>query len=441
LLGVETDYPGMCWDSVEQAFLVVFVTELVLRMGYNGCKYFVRRGHVFWNWFDLIIVGLGVSESWIIPQLASGMNSSSTLAIRSLRLLRLLRLLRMFRLLSYLQKFMDAMVDMIPTLMWIFGILFLFCYVTAIVLTHMLGKMEALSGLDVSQEDQDELLAEFGDLCTTMFTLFRIVTMDNWHTTALRVTKYLPTWRIFFVAFIVFGSWTMISLLTAVVSDHMLAATADLNEVERRRAHETRLAFLAYLQKSFHEADSDGNGNLDRAEFVEWTKDESILRKLHQVGIEMQSGELISLFDMFDIDGTGQLSIDEFVHGFARTQDSLGMNHFLALEHMIKRMDRQVDIVRQSVDDVVTAVDARGGPTVSTWSVGSSPSAKLSHKVAQLEEIVQTLADQQRSLVGEQANVSEAMRGCQGKLDAIASALQTGGGDGGGGRRVGAGGA
>merc|ERR1719188_2960114 len=111
----------------------------------------------------------------------------------------------------------------------------------------MIGKQEGFNSHALGVDDQEHLKEYFGDIVTTMFTLFRIITMDSWHTIAMPVIKYLPMWRLFFVGFIVFGSWTMISLLTAVVSDHMMAATADFQELEARRAHETKMAFVAYL--------------------------------------------------------------------------------------------------------------------------------------------------------------------------------------------------
>jgi len=338
-----------------------------------------------------MIVSLGVLESWIIPLFSAEITARSpTMTLRSLRLLRLLRLLRMFRMFDYLQKFVDALFEMFPTLVWIFTILFIFCYVTAIVLTHMLGKLEAFGGSHhISRLDEEDLQMYFGDVVTTMFTLFRIITMDSWHDVARPVVDNLPSWRLFFVAFIAFGSWTMISLLTAVVSDHMIAATADLKEVEARKAHELKLDFIDYLQFSFHQADTDGDKMLDRAEFVEWVEDEGTMKRLHKVGIDMRKDEMIAMFDMFDIDDCGKLSIDEFVDGFARAQDSLGMKHMLMLEHLFKRVERKVGKNTFDLQGLTRYVQA---PLKENQE-------DLRGQISKLTEQVQEIATQQRLLV------------------------------------------
>lgn len=303
-----------------------------------------------------------------------------------------------------LHKFVDSLVDLFPTLMWIFTVLLLFCYVNAVVLTHLFGRFEALDDEHMSKEDMESVKHYFGDVITSMFTLFQILTLDSWHKIAQPVVSYMPIWRLFFVFFIAFGSWTMISLLTAVVSDNMIAATADLKEVEAKRAYDTKMEFIGYLQASFHDVDADHNGKLDRSEFIRWIDEVSTMQQLHKAGINLRKDELISLFDMLDFDDSHTLSIDEFVGGLARAQDPVGMKHVLLLEHLFTRLDHKVSKNHKRATEIAASV--------------KKPS--LTHRLDRLATQVQEVVDQHRSVVQEQGKISSALLELQG---AVAAAL------------------
>merc|ERR1719313_226694 len=61
IVGLETDFPGLrCWTLLENVLLVIFVTELVMRIALRGCrKYFNLKGpDIAWNVFDFIVVTL-----------------------------------------------------------------------------------------------------------------------------------------------------------------------------------------------------------------------------------------------------------------------------------------------------------------------------------------------------------------------------------------------
>lgn len=119
----------------------------------------------------------------------------------------------------------------------------------------------------------------FRGVFSSMFSLFQVTTLDNWFDVAEPLLKEGVAWHIFFICFIGFSAWLMISLLTGVVSDTMIQATQNRKEVERRRQENNRLAFIKFLEDSFNSGDTDGNGVLDRQEFDELIKDDMITKK------------------------------------------------------------------------------------------------------------------------------------------------------------------
>merc|ERR550514_173147 len=84
--------------GIQCAFSVFFTFEIVLRMVAHGCGFWYGDEWT-WNYFDLAIVVIGVTDT--IATLAdadSGSDkSSSTSGLRTLRLIRITRLLRVLR--------------------------------------------------------------------------------------------------------------------------------------------------------------------------------------------------------------------------------------------------------------------------------------------------------------------------------------------------------
>merc|ERR1711920_248229 len=96
---------------------------------------------------------------------------------------------------------------------------------------------------------------------SSLFSLFQVTTMDNWSDIAGPLVRHNSKyWMGFFVVFIAFTSWTMISLLTAVVSESIIMATKSREEQERENMEKRAQNFVRFLHHCFKHADADGNG-------------------------------------------------------------------------------------------------------------------------------------------------------------------------------------
>jgi voltage-gated sodium channel len=77
----------------------------------------------------------------------------------------------------------------------------------------------------------------FGDLGTTLFTLFQIMTGEAWPDIAREVMAQAPLAWIFFVVYILVSSFAVLNLFIAVVVSGMEdQVTSDLAEAEERNA-------------------------------------------------------------------------------------------------------------------------------------------------------------------------------------------------------------
>jgi len=361
----ETDAPHLfIWIILDNVFLVIFVVEILLRLARHKCSGFFGSEDKWWAYLDTAVVALGIFDLWITPlclaEFDSGVGGNSTM-LRSLRLMRLLRMLRVFKMFSQLMTFVNALGSMVGMFVWIFSVLFMFQLCCAIVLTHLVGHAEALGGRGFLEshhpEHLDDVRNYFKDVGSSMFTLFRLTTTDNWLDIAGPLIAIDPWWRVFFVLFIAFSSWTMISVLTAVASDKMLAATTDRKESELRQQEQRHLLFMDFLGESFKKADQDGNELLDREEFALLIKNSDVQAKMQKHGINLSEAEFIKAWEMLDIDESGELTIDEFVTGLSYLQERLTTKHVVNVDYSLKRATKRcegyMDRINTSMEQVV----------------------------------------------------------------------------------------
>jgi len=350
----ETDSPQLpVWAVLDNLFLVIFLTEIVLRLVHlKPAAYYNGKGRV-WAYLDTAIVLFGIFDLWMMPLYGSELGGSSPMCMRFLRLMRLLRLIRVFRVFPQLMTFIVALKDMFATFVWIFAVLAMFILTFAISLTHLLGHGEALGPREILEREKGEalhtVLSHFRDVPTSAFTLFQLTTIDNWDDIAYPLVELNPWWRLFFVFFIAFASWTMISVLTAVASNKMISATADRKETEGR-VQETRYqAFIEFLRESFVAADSDGNGVLDMGEFSTMISQEFVHKRMKELGVYLSRKELFKAWEMLDIDESGELTIDEFVTGLSTLQEGLATKHMVSVDYSLKKVTLKTEARMEQV--------------------------------------------------------------------------------------------
>jgi voltage-gated sodium channel len=192
-LGLETSPAAMAafggaLTLIDRAVLAVFVLELVLKLFGHGLGFF-RSG---WNLFDFVIVGIA-----LMP--ASG-------AFSVLRALRILRLFRLVSAVPQMRVVVESVLRALPGLGSIAALLLLFFYVFAVMATKLFG---------VDHPDW------FGSLGGSMFTLFQIMTLEGWADVAREVMVARPMAWLFFVTFILLGTFTVLNLFIAVIVNAM----------------------------------------------------------------------------------------------------------------------------------------------------------------------------------------------------------------------------
>jgi len=188
--GLETSPSIMAaWGSwlvaADRAILAIFVVEIILRLLAHRLAYFRDP----WNVFDFLVVAIA-----LVP-------ASGPLAV--LRALRVLRVLRLITLVPSMKRVVSGLLSALPGLGSVAAIIGLIFYVAAVIATKLFAA---------------DFPALFGDLGSSAFTLFQVVTLEGWAMEVVRpVMAVYPASWIFFLIFILASTFTLLNLFIAVI--------------------------------------------------------------------------------------------------------------------------------------------------------------------------------------------------------------------------------
>lgn len=206
-LGLET-LPGfsrwhIVFAALDLAFVVLFSIELAFRLVAKGLPFFRSA----WNVFDFIII-------------VGGLLSASNL-FAALRAFRVLRLLRVITAIPRMRIVVRALMDSIPGIASVAVVAMLVVYIFAVIASLLYGESNP---------------AYFGDVFTSMYTLFQVITLEGWRDIADAVQAEHPLAWLFFVVFVLVGTFTMLNLFIAIV---VRVVEEESDETEDLVRHET----------------------------------------------------------------------------------------------------------------------------------------------------------------------------------------------------------
>lgn len=228
--------------AIDQAILWIFVVELALRLIAYREKFFTDP----WSIFDFAVVAIS-----FVP--AAG-------GIQALRALRVFRVLRLISAFPRLRSVVSGLLKSIPGIASVALLLLLFVFVAAILATNFYGT------------GAPHL---FGDLWTSMFTLFKVMTLEGWPDIADQVMAVYPSAWLFFLIYILVTALTVLNFFVAIIVNAMEAealenkATIQMQEDLMTEIRALRSDLDAFRQETGRdideledrlERDKDGDG-------------------------------------------------------------------------------------------------------------------------------------------------------------------------------------
>ncbi|MEM1378864.1 MAG: ion transporter [Pseudomonadota bacterium] len=226
----------------DRAVTIVFAIEILAKLLVYRISFF-RSG---WNWFDFLVVGVS-----LIPGGA---------AFSVLRAMRVLRILRLLHIVPMMRRITEALLNALPGMGAILAVLALLTYVGAVMATNLFGNT-----------DDPEVLQLFGDLPSSAYSLFQVMTMDGWRFEVVQkvVDDGNPYAPFFFLIFIFVASFAVLNLFIALIVDALAA--------EQRAVTEEHLGDIEEeIEEEFSFADKERDDILDL--LVELKKEVAALR-------------------------------------------------------------------------------------------------------------------------------------------------------------------
>lgn len=200
-------------------FLVIFIVEAALKITAVAPRLRLYFGNG-WNLFDFTVVVLS-----LVP-------STGEFALVA-RLIRVLRVLRLISAVPQLRLIVATLVRSIPSMghvLLLMGVIFYIYGVTGYHLFH--------------EHDPDN----WGTLGAALLTLFQIVTLEGWVDVMETAMAALPWAWVFFVTFVLIGTFVVLNLFIAVVINNLEASKAA--ELQALEQPTTRDEIVAELRRT-----------------------------------------------------------------------------------------------------------------------------------------------------------------------------------------------
>lgn len=317
--------------GVSILFTCIFTVELVMNLVYQQMYYFSRRSPDFWwNAFDAVIVFLCLVDEIILVAGVESSNLSDVSALRLLRIMRLVRIMRIIRAVRFvkdLRVMVQGIMASMQSILWALVVLLLIMYTFTI---SIAVSMEALLG-DVRAEGDyldAELAALFGSVTSIMCYLFMCITGGiDWHEVALPLTRLSPFYGVGFAFYIALSVFAVFNVITGVFVENSTKLVHNDEDDMIMDELESRQQWYTSIEKIFNKMDHNGNGSIEREDFLEMIKDKRAQALFTKLGFPVTPENAPGIFGMLDFDGDGGISYAEFeagvyrLHGGAKSID------------------------------------------------------------------------------------------------------------------------
>lgn len=227
ILGLETapalvEHYGNWFELGHHFILTAFIIEAVLKITAVAPR-FKRYFGDGWNLFDFSIIVLA-----LLP-------ATGELAVIA-RLARLLRVLRLISTIPELRLIVATLIRSIPSMGHVMLLMSIIFYIYAIAGYHLFHVHDPV---------------HWGSLGLSLLTLFRVVTLEDWTDVMyIAMTAYDWAW-IYFVSFVVMGTFVIINLFIAVVINNLeQSKIKQLKELRHPVSRDELLDELAATQES-----------------------------------------------------------------------------------------------------------------------------------------------------------------------------------------------
>lgn len=342
--------------------------------------------------FDASLVAIAIFE----PIFGNSANIKASRKFPALRIFRALRVLRIVRQLSTLRLMFAMMTHAFVNVMWAFVFIMLFTFMLAVTFMQVTANK-----IDEFREDHpsawmqhvnekmpDEwvkkISVSYGNIVSSCVTLVASISGGlDWVEASWPLLQIDPTYLLLYMAFVMFCVFGLMNILTGL----FVANAKEVSQVDRdlviRAQLKDRKSFANQLKECLRSIDTDDNGTISKDELIEHMSSADLYAYLKTLDVTVSDAQ--GVFKLLDVNGTGEVNIDEFVLSLMRFQGSARAVDVATLLYEGKRnearwnaymdyIEEQFDVVKKrlridssKVDNVQTHVSR--APLVKAFSI------------------------------------------------------------------------
>ncbi|KAL0222140.1 hypothetical protein RCL1_001994 [Eukaryota sp. TZLM3-RCL] len=222
-LSVQRHY-GFHFSFLDSLFFGIYITEAVLKLYVYRFLYFSSG----WNLFDFVVVLISFIDWFEFNSGFDGGDAKVLRLVRVFRAIRALRALRSARALTFfasLRLMVSMVLKSLPALGSIALLLFLVLLIFAIIGKELYSEIQPFG---------------FGTIGSSMFTLFQLITLDDWFEHYEEVQFGQTNGLVYFMIFFIFvETFVLINLFIAVIVNN-LEASQRIAAIQRKKNKEKR---------------------------------------------------------------------------------------------------------------------------------------------------------------------------------------------------------
>lgn len=300
------------WFILESLFILVYLIELMVRMYHQGRKW----TESWWNWLDFVVVLTSIVDCWLLTLLLEGDIKTLRMItfLRMVRLARLVRLVRLLRMCRGLYVMVMAFAYAMYSLVWIVFLMLIGLLMSATFTTVAIGQNKDLRHLEMRGQTTQEL---FGTVPRSMYTLFELMTLEDWHDLGRPLVTEKPALFFFIFGFIIIFTFGLLNMIVAMVIEKTLAFAKQQDCTAQEQAKRQLTNDLAQLKTIFLEADESGRGELELESFRNVLQRDNTIKKILQ-DLDIPTSDAVELFMTLDAECDGRLTVQSFLDGIAK---------------------------------------------------------------------------------------------------------------------------